>query len=171
MAKTGRKPLYTDWLTPDGLLKIKGWIRDDNLTEKEISEQKIGINPATFCEWKNKFPKLAETIKQAKRPDDVEIMDSYYRDLKGRYVEEETVEITIHRDANDVVISKTEHKRKNKRWIQANPSERIFYLKVKKGWRENQEVSGNNEVEDDPLTISLKEFAGTLEKDDNNADK
>lgn len=171
MAKTGRKPLYTDWLTPDGLLKIKGWIRDDNLTEKEVYEQKIGITRQTWTEWKKKFSDLNDTIKQARRPDDVEIMNSYYRDLKGHFVEEETTEITIHRDADNNIISKTEHKRKNKRWVQANPSERIFYLKVKKGWRENQDLNLNSEIEDDPLTKSLKEFAETLEKDGNNADK
>ena len=170
MAKTGRKPLYDDWLTPDGLLKIKGWIRDDKLTEKDIYTNKIGISHNTWNTWKNNFEELRDTVKKAKEPVDIEIMDSFYKDLKGYYVEETTTEITIHRDADDNVVSKTEHKRNNKRWIAPNPSERIFYLKVQKGWKEYQSTFAGDTVEDDPLTVSLKEFAGTLESGDSNAD-
>lgn len=60
--KKGRKALYADWITEDGLSIIRmyeslGW------TDEKIAREVIGITPQTLCEWKNRFPELAEAIK------------------------------------------------------------------------------------------------------------
>lgn len=60
--KKGRKALYADWITEDGLSIIRmyeslGW------TDEKIAREIIGITPQTLCEWKNRFPELAEAIK------------------------------------------------------------------------------------------------------------
>lgn len=171
MAKTGRKPLYDDWLTPDGLLKIKGWIREGR-EEQDIAKNEIGISKETFCRWKSQFPQLGQTIKEAKRPVEVEIEDTFFSEkLKSHFVEEETTEVTIHRDADNNIISTTEHKKKTKRFIPADTTSLIFWYKVKKGWRENDNALLKEEIEDDPLTQSLKEFAEQLEGGESNADK
>ena len=170
MAKTGRKPLYEEWLTPDGLLLIQGWIREGR-TEEDIARNEMHINPATLCEWKNKFPELAKATKKTKAIQSAEIDNAFYRDLQGHYVEEETSEIIIIRDADDNIIRKTEHKRRNKRYIPASAVERIFYYKVQRHWNENQPDADAMNIEDDPLTKSLKEYADGLESGEDNADK
>jgi hypothetical protein len=170
MAKTGRKPLYDEWLTPDGLLLIKGWIREGR-TEEDIARNEMHIHPATLCEWKNKFPELNKAVKKTKAIQNAEIDDAFYRDLQGHYVEEETSEVIIIRDADNNIIRKTEHKRKNKRYIPASAVERIFYYKVQRHWNENQPDTDAMNIEDDPLTKSLKEYADGLEGGEDNADK
>lgn len=159
MANAGRKPLYEEWLTPDGLLTIKGWIRDGR-EEQDIAKNEIGVSAYTFCRWKTQFPQLGQAIKEAKRPVDVEIMDTFFSEkLKSHFVEEETTEITIHRDADNNIISKTEHKKKTKRFIPADTTAEIFYLKVKKGWKESQTENTNA---DDGFLEALK---GTAAED------
>lgn len=158
--KAGRKPLYEEWLTPDGLLLIENWIREGR-TEEDIARNEMHVRPETLCEWKNRFPQLAKATKKTRAIRDAEIDNAFYRDLKGRYVEEETTEITIHRDAKGNEISRTEHKRKNKRYVQANPSERIFYYKVQRGWRENLNLNIQADVTDG----FIEALNGTAAKD------
>lgn len=170
MAKTGRKPLYDEWLTPDGLLLIKGWIREGR-TEEDIATKEIGINASTWWRWKSQFEEFRKAVKKTKAVQNAEIDDAFYRDLQGHYVEEETSEVIIIRDADNNIIRKTEHKRKNKRYIPANAVERIFYYKVQRHWNENQPDTDAMNIEDDPLTKSLKEYADGLEGGEDNADK
>ena len=64
--KKGRKALYADWITEDGLSIIRmyeslGW------TDEKIAREIIGITPQTLCEWKNRFPELAEAIKSGRQ--------------------------------------------------------------------------------------------------------
>lgn len=169
MAKTGRKPLYDEWLTPDGLLLIKGWIREGR-TEEDIATKEIGINASTWWRWKSQFEEFRKAVKKTKAVQNAEIDDAFYRDLQGHYVEEETSEVIIIRDADNNIIRKTEHKRKNKRYIPASAVERIFYYKVQRHWNENQPDTDEMNIEDDPLTKSLKEYADGLEGGEDNAD-
>lgn len=59
------KGKYERWLEPDGLILLEGWARD-GLTDEQIAT-KIGINPATLYDWKNKFPKISEALKKVKK--------------------------------------------------------------------------------------------------------
>lgn len=59
------KGKYQRWLEPDGLLLLEGWARD-GLTDEQLAE-KMGINPATLYDWKNKHPEISEALKRARR--------------------------------------------------------------------------------------------------------
>lgn len=58
------KGKYQRWLEPDGLLLLEGWARD-GLTDEQLAE-KMGINPATLYDWKNKHPEISEALKKGK---------------------------------------------------------------------------------------------------------
>ena len=60
--KVGRKPLYTEWLTEEGLALVNKWA-EDGLIGKQIAHN-IGINHTTLYDWMNKFPELSEAIKK-----------------------------------------------------------------------------------------------------------
>lgn len=134
------KGKYQEWLTPDGLLLIKGWARD-GLTDKEIADN-IGINKDTFYKWKIRFPDFSDTIKSGRSPVIVEVEDTFLeKKLKGYYVDEEITEKTIIRDAQGNQTGSTEHKRINRRYIAPDTTAMIFYLKCRKPEKYNDRIN------------------------------
>lgn len=136
------KGKYKEWISPDGLLLIKGWARD-GLTDKEIAKN-MGISLSTFCEWKNKYTEFSETIKSSRKPVIVEVEDTFFeKKLKGYYANEEIEEITIHPDGG-----KTIHKRQSKRYIPPDTTAMIFFMKcrIPKKYNEKIALSVENEA-------------------------
>lgn len=139
--KRGTKGKYHEWITEDGLKQIRGWARD-GLTDAEICQQ-MGINDKTIYEWINRFPEIGEALKKGRAPVIVDVEDTFYeKKLNGYFVEEEVSEITVHPDG-----SQTKHKRVYKRWIPADTTAIIFYLKCKKGRIYNDRLHLNIESE------------------------
>lgn len=132
----GRKNGADEWITEDGLLVLEGWARD-GMTDKDIAEKQIGINEATFCRWKNKFPQIVQALKKGRAPVMEKVEKSLY-DLcqVQKYIE--TIE-EITEDANG---RKRRHIRKITRETPPNPTAIIFALKNLKPhkWRDKQEV-------------------------------
>lgn len=79
---------YTEWITPEGLLKIEGMARD-GLAEEQIAHN-MGIGVSTLFEWKNRFPELLEALKKGKEVVDREVENALYRRAVG-YTTEEVV--------------------------------------------------------------------------------
>ena len=100
MITIGRKGLYEEWLTDDGLMRLQGMARD-GLTDEQICHN-IGIHVSTLCEWKNRFPQLAEAIKKGKAPVDNEVENALLKRALGYEYEEIITEI------NDVPTGKTD---------------------------------------------------------------
>lgn len=65
------KGKYEKWLTEEGLTLLAGWARD-GLTDEQIAE-KIGISRSTLNEWKNKYPKIADTLSKNKEVVDYQV--------------------------------------------------------------------------------------------------
>ena len=104
MAELKKKGKYQEWLEPDNLLRIKGWARD-GLTDKEIAENKIGVDESTFCKWKSKYPAISQALKEGREPVDVTLEDTFYsKKLSGYKVTETIKEKTVQRDASGNVI-------------------------------------------------------------------
>lgn len=134
-----------DWLTPEALLKIKGWCRA-GLTDKEIcDEHHMNINNATLYKWKKQFPELLKAFKDGRAPVEIEAEDTFFIEkLKGRYVEEEITEITRTDDGREI-----KHIRKTKRWKDADTTALIFFLKCRLKDRYNDKLSvAFNDIED-----------------------
>lgn len=75
------KGKYQKWLEPDGLLLLEGWARD-GLTDEQLAG-KLGINPATLYDWKNKYPKISEALKRGKEVVDYEVENALLNKALG----------------------------------------------------------------------------------------
>ena len=102
------KGKYHEWITPDGLLVLKGYARD-GLKDIEIAE-KIGISQETFYQWIKRFSEFSEAIKKGREPLNTIVEDTFLETkLKPQTVIETITEKTIHRDADGNITSSTEH--------------------------------------------------------------
>lgn len=86
--KVGRKPLYTEWLTEEGLALVNKWA-EDGLIGKQIAFN-IGINHTTLYDWMQKFPELAEAIRSGRKVMDELVENSLLKRAMGYQYEEET---------------------------------------------------------------------------------
>lgn len=92
MVTIGRKGVYEEWLTPDGLLMIFGWARH-GLTDEQIAHN-IGVLPQTFCQWKGKYTALKEALKRGRQPVDIEVENALLKRALGyEYTETVTDEV------------------------------------------------------------------------------
>lgn len=144
MITIGCKGKYAEWLTDDGLLRIEGWARD-GLTDEQIC-QNIGIHVATICEWKNRFPQLAEALKRGKAPVDQQVENALFKNAMGYDYEETITEIEELGNGKQ-----KKHVRKIKKHKPPDTTAQIFWLKNRRPdrWR------------DKPITV---EDTGTIEK-------
>ena len=117
----GAKGKYNEWLTEDGLKKLRGWARD-GYSDAQIA-QNIGITKSTFYEWSNKFTEFSDAIKKGRQPFIVDLEDALYRSGLGYEYEEKIEEIY----EEDGVQKK--HIRKVKRHAPPNVTALIFALK------------------------------------------
>lgn len=122
MAGQGQRVKQDEWVTPDGLLQIRGWARD-GYTDKQIAAN-IGIGETTFCAWKKRYPEIVETLKRGRRPVVEELEDALYKGAMGYDVEEKIEEITSMPDG-----TQQKHIRRTTRHIPINASLLIFALK------------------------------------------
>ena len=75
------KGKYQRWLEPDGLTLLEGWARD-GLTDEQLAG-KMGINPATLYDWKNKYPKISESLKKGKEVVDIQVENALLKRVLG----------------------------------------------------------------------------------------
>ena len=83
------KGKYEEWLTPDGLLKLRAWARD-GLVDTQIAHN-MGISESTLYEYKRKYPTISEALKRGKEVVDIEVENSLNKSALG-YEYQETRE-------------------------------------------------------------------------------
>ena len=66
-----RKSKADEWLTPDGLLRVKGWARD-GLTDEQIAGS-MRISASTLYAYKAAYPEISEALKKGKEVVDYEV--------------------------------------------------------------------------------------------------
>ena len=72
---------YEQWLTDNGLLRLKGWARD-GLTDKQIAHN-MGISRKTLAEWKKKYAPIGDALKNSKEVVDIEVENALYKSATG----------------------------------------------------------------------------------------
>ena len=72
---------YEQWLTDNGLLRLKGWARD-GLTDKQIAHN-MGISRKTLAEWKKKYAPIGDALKKGKEVVDIEVENALYKSATG----------------------------------------------------------------------------------------
>ena len=135
--KVGRKPLYTQWITEEGLEQIKKWA-ENGLIGKQIANN-IGINHTTLYDWMNKFPELAEAVRDGRKVMDEQVENSLLKRAMGyEYVEETWGKNHV----GEMVIAKRVAK------FQApDVTAQMFWLKNRnpERWRDRVEVKNEHE--------------------------
>lgn len=149
--KKGSKGKYEYWISHEGLLKIEGWARD-GLVDKQIAEDKIIINEATLCRWKNRFPQIMQALKKGKEVVDREVENSLLKRAMGYDYIETTEELVKNPDTGESEMKIT--KRINKH-MAPDTTALIYWLKNRKPveWRDKKELS----VEETSIKVTISE--------------
>lgn len=152
MIEIGRKGVYEEWLTPDGLLQVTGWARD-GLTDQQIAGN-IGIGMTTFYRWQEEYREFREAIKEGKKPVDIQVENALLKRALGYDYEEITTEAEeiptgkLDKDGNPIVKQK-KHIRKTKKMVVPDVTAQIFWLKNRRPgrWRDKVEAAPDNSNE------------------------
>lgn len=138
------KGKYQKWLEPEGLSLLEGWARD-GLTDEQIARN-MNINPATLYDWKNKYPKISETLKKGKEIIDQQVENALLKRALGYEWTEEKVEES-DKDGRKVT--------RITRHVPAEVTAQIYWLKNRRPdkWRdkpleEKAESEGVNIIDD-----------------------
>lgn len=75
---------YTEWLTEEGLIRIKGWAMD-GLVDRELAAA-MGISRTTLNKWRKKFPEFEEALKTSKEVADRKVEHALFDRCVGQFV-------------------------------------------------------------------------------------
>ena len=145
--KVGRKPLYTEWLTEEGLALVNKWA-EEGLINKQIA-LKIGINVATLYEWQDRFPDFADAIKKGKKVIDEHVENSLLKRAMGYQYEEETWGKS--QDGEMALIKRVVKS------LAPDVTAQIFWLKNRQPERWRDKVEVKNEYEG-TITVEMGEM-------------
>ena len=148
--RRGAKGKYQDWITGDGLKKIRGWAMD-GYSDLQIAKN-MGIVSSTLYDWMLKFPELSEAIKEGRKPIIVDLEDALYKAGLG-YEYEEVVEEIYEEDG----VQK-KHLRRVKRHAPPNVTALIFALKNLKKSKFKDKPVEDVERADDLLLETLRRW-------------
>lgn len=147
----GRKGIYREWITPDGLTTIEGWCRE-GLTDQDISD-KIGINVSTLYQWENDHPEIREAIKKGKAPVDIKVENALLKRALGYDFEEITTEIQELPGGGQ-----RKHIRKVTKHVPPETAAGIFWLKNRRPDKWRDKIEQLPEPEKNELLQSLLEL-------------
>lgn len=122
---------YSEWLKPEGLLKLEGWARD-GLTDKQIAYN-IGINVCTLYDWKNNYSDISNALKKGKEVVDRQVENALLKRALGYSYIERRVKKEFGEVVEETLIEKE---------VVPDTTAQIFWLKNRKP----------NEWRDKPLT-------------------
>lgn len=156
----GRKGLYQEWLTPDGLTRIEGWARD-GLTEAQIVNN-MGISIRTFTDWKARFPAISASLKKGKAPVDFAVENALLKRALGYDYEETITEVEEIPGGKgpdgQPIIRQKKHIRKITKHMPADTTAQIFWLKNRRPDRWRDKVEKLPEDQNNELLQSLMEL-------------
>ena len=143
------KGKYQRWLEPDGLTLLEGWARD-GLTDEQLAG-KMGINPATLYDWKNKYPKISESLKKGKEVVDIEVENALLKRALGYDYEE------VKTETENGVVTKVTTITKQ---VVPDVTAQIFWLKNRRPdkWRDKVIYTDESELE------KLDELIGSIDR-------
>lgn len=123
------KGKYLDWLAPERLALLKGWAMR-GLTDADIGKN-VGVRASTLCEWKNRFPEIAEALKKGKEVADIAVENALYKRAIGYEYDEVMTE-----------ESEDGYKRRvTRKMVVPDVTAQIFWLKNRRPdlWRNSPE--------------------------------
>lgn len=145
------KGKYTDWITPEGLLKIEGWARD-GLTDEQIAKN-IGISRSTLNVWKDRYSDISDALKKGKDVIDRQVENALLKRALGYEYEE------VKEKFEDGVITE---RTVTKKEVVPDTTAQIFWLKNRKPdkWRDKPGYEDTSELDKlDEILKGLKDNA------------
>lgn len=156
-----------DYLTPDGLQKLRDW-SGQGATYEQIAS-KIGISEATFYNWLKKYPEIKEAVTDGDEVKKEIAIGSLFKLITG-YKDTE-VKVERYKLNGQVVEDNDKYPVKETittKVIPPNPTAIIFWLKTRCGFSEKAVVEMQGQV-GNPLagvsTAELKDLVKKLTKD------
>ncbi len=153
------KGKYEYWLTPEGLLKLKGWARD-GLTDEQIAHN-MGITRKTLAEWKNKYGDICDTLKKEKEIVDIQVENALLKRALGYSYKETTQELVTDRNTGKSKMAVTKVVEKQ---VVPDTTAQIFWLKNRRPdkWKDKQDVqvSGTLKAEQNKLDDLIRQMRG-----------
>lgn len=126
------KGKYEQWLTPEGLTKIRGWARD-GLTDDQIAHN-MGIAVKTLYRWRDKYSLICQALKEGK-----EVVD--------RYVENALLKRALGFKYDEITYEYGKETKRVTKQVVPDTTAQIFWLKNRKpnNWRDMKHVDANVE--------------------------
>lgn len=165
------KGKYAEWITPDGLLKLEAWARD-GLTDEQIAHN-MGITRKTIGEWKNQYSCIRDALKKGKEVVDIEVENALHKRALG-YTAKVKKTFKVRISEFDKITGKKIREYEELQTgidevhIPADTTAQIFWLKNRKPdkWRDKPLVTQGEDIDDDPLSESIREGVenGTIGK-------
>ena len=153
-----RSKRLEEWTKPDNLLLLEGWSRS-GLTQEQIAKN-MGVSLATLKNWKNSNLAILTALKNKKEVADFEVENSLFKSANGYFVDETTTEKVLDIDSGKLVVVREKTVR---RFIPANPTSQIFWLKNRKPeeWKDKREQKIETTDSNFKLTIqdSMNDYA------------
>ena len=137
------KGKFQEWLTDDGLKRLKAWARD-GLTEEQIAHN-MGIAPSTLREWKNRFSAIAASLKKGKEVVDIEVENALFKRAMGYdYTETKTEKVGDDITKTTVTV----------KHVPPDVTAQIFWLKNRRPdrWRDKQQ---NEMTQEKPFEVKV----------------
>ena len=141
---------YQQWLEPEGLTLLEGWARD-GLTDEQIAGN-IGINTSTLHDWKNKFPKISESLKKGKEVVDIQVENALLKRALGYTYKETTRECD---EDGELKVTKVVTKE-----VVPDTTAQIFWLKNRRPdlWRDKQNIEHSGQINNPFADLSTEEL-------------
>lgn len=168
-----RKSKADEWLTPDGLLRVKGWARD-GLIDEQIAHN-MGIDERTLTRWKTEYPSILSALKEGKAPVDIEVENALLKSALGHTVKiRKPIKLRTKkqlRDKGTIEEERIEYAEEEV-YIPPQTAAQIFWLKNRRPdkWRDKppEIAAGADDARtaDDALTAALREEAAKMEAED-----
>ncbi len=150
MAGKRRSARYKDWITPEGITKIKGWARD-GLINEQIAEN-IGIHPSTLYDWQGKYSEIEDALKEGKDVIDRQVESALLNKALGYREMLDKVKIL----GDGTIVRYVEEA-----FYPADTTAQIFWLKNRKPaeWRDRQNIEHSGEIS---ISARAKEIEAEL---------
>ena len=125
----------------------------EGLNDEQIAE-KLGIGTSAYYEYQNKYVEFSESIKNGKRPVDIEVENTLLKNALGYEFEEKSSTMKVDSEGNAKV---TEIKTVTKH-IKAEPSCMFFWLvnRMPEDWKHIQKIEHSGKVSS--LVELVKEY-------------
>lgn len=143
MKKSGRPSKYENDVKPR-FEEIKEWLKK-GATDKEIAEN-LGVNKATICEYKKRFPEFNELIKNGRKMPVQAIKAALFKRATGFMYKERTI---TDSEKNGLTVQEYE------RYALPDPASAMILLKH---WDKD------NEWSNDPASLKIKKAELELKK-------